>query len=198
MPLDPKGNKNETLLATQPPPPAIMQSAAPAGSSHLASLPPGWATAVAQDGRIYYWEQSTGATSWTHPLAPQPPPPPVDHMIAPSMSSRSGIMATRSMKSQPSMNEFDTPFNASRRPDSHQCYAVISIILFFPLGLCALIQSFNVDEAWDNARYGDAVNHSRQALLYSRISCAIGAIFWIYWIFFSGPGGFVFEWPRFA
>lgn len=184
------------MATTQPPPPA--PSVGAAGTSHLASLPPGWATAVAQDGRIYYWEQSTGNATWNHPRVPPPPPPPVDHVIAPSMSSRSGIMATRSMKSQPSLNEFDTPLNASRRPDSHQCYALVSLVLFFPVGLCALIQSMSVDDAWDNARYGDAVNHSRQALLYGRLACALGTVFWIYWIFFSGPGGFVFEWPRFA
>jgi WW domain/Interferon-induced transmembrane protein len=185
-------------MATGPPPPSVLSGSLPGGSTHLASLPPGWSTAMAQDGRIYYWDQSTGTTSWTHPLAQKPPPPPVDQHISPSMSSKSGILAARSMKSQPSMNEFDTPINASRRPDSHQCYAVVAVILFFPLGLCALIQSFSVDQAWDHAHYGDAVNHSRQALLYARISCAMGAIFWIYWIFFSGPGGFVFDWPRFA
>jgi hypothetical protein len=195
MPVDPKGSKAEPMMTTRPPPPATSVGAA--GTTHLASLPPGWATAVAQDGRIYYWEQSTGKTTWTHPSIQPPPPPPVEHMISPSMSSRSGIMATRSLKSHPSMNEYDTPFNASRRPDSHQCFAIVSIILFFPIGLCALLQSLRVDDAWDAARYGDAVNHSRQALLYGRLSCALGAIFWIYWIFFSGPGEFHFEWPRF-
>lgn len=175
-----------------PPPPSMSVPVA-----DPTSLPEGWSAAVAPDGRIYYFEQSTGTSSWTHPLAPKPPPPPMDHVISPTMSSKSGILAARSMKSQPSMTEHDNPFNASRHPDSHQCYAVIAVILFFPIGLCALIQSFNVDQAWGESRFGDAVNHSRQALLYARFSCALGAIFWIYWIFFSGPGGFEFVWPRF-
>lgn len=70
----------------------------------------------------------------------------------------------------------DTPLNAARRPDSHQCWACLALILFFPLGLCALFHSLRVDKMWKQGRYGDSVNHSRQASKYGTLGVAVGSI----------------------
>ena len=46
-----------------PPPPAH-----PRTMNDWSIVPPGWSTAVSpEDGQMYYYEQATGRTSWTHP-----------------------------------------------------------------------------------------------------------------------------------
>lgn len=173
------------------------------------SLPPGWASAVSpQDGRMYFWEKSTGKTTWTHPsvLSTQPPylamaPAPTSarqpmiHQSAAANvtstlsldSANSGIIASRSMKS------YDQDTKISQRPRTYQCYAILATLLFFPLGLFALIYSFKVESAWTSHRNVDCIRYSRRALLFSRISIAVGVVFWIFFIFFREPGGFVFD-----
>jgi hypothetical protein len=90
----------------------------------------------------------------------------------------------------------DTPFSASRRPENHQCYAVTALILCFPLGVCAVLQSIMVDRAWEQGKYGDAVNHSRQASNYACFGTFVGVCFWIYWLLFH-EGNQLFKWPDF-
>mmetsp|Transcript_13671 Transcript_13671/g.25636 ORF Transcript_13671/g.25636 Transcript_13671/m.25636 type:complete len:220 (-) Transcript_13671:176-835(-) len=187
----------------------------PSSSMETPSLPPGWATAVSpKDGRLYYWEKSTGNTSWTHPAitptqqqpavaAPVgvqtanavPATPPQQRQVLTSISldsdAESGIMASRTMKTNASV---ENPINGSRRPNTHQGYATLATILFFPIGLFALVNALKVDQAWDSGRYGSAIKHSRASILYSRIACGTGAVFWIYFLFFRGPGG-IFDFP---
>lgn len=193
-----------------PPPPSGVPS-----ENAWGNLPPGWVTAVSPtDGRIYYWEQATGRTSWTHPLAMnssksmdnQSPPPDNRYPTPGERSNNSWNSPWRGFSwerrnrgigmedSGMTRTEYlDTPFNASRRPENHQCYAVTALILCFPLGVCACIHSFSVDRAWRQGRYGDAVNHSRQATSYACFGCFVGACFWIYWIIW---GERRIEWPK--
>mmetsp|Transcript_24495 Transcript_24495/g.41636 ORF Transcript_24495/g.41636 Transcript_24495/m.41636 type:complete len:226 (-) Transcript_24495:84-761(-) len=164
----------------RPPPPETM--------SDRWSLPPGWRLVHSpRDGRVYYWEEATGRTSWTHPMAPgvtvlpkpssggiaggffgslRPnrgiPPPPVDNL-----DRRSTLL--------------DTPANATRRPDSHQCCAIASMLCCLPIGVCALYHSFNVDRHWKQGRYGDAMNSSKQAYNYAWFGCVLGGIIAIIW-----------------
>lgn len=43
-------------------------------SSSTSPLPPGWATGFdPNEGRVYYFHQETGETTWTWPAPPQPP-----------------------------------------------------------------------------------------------------------------------------
>jgi hypothetical protein len=170
------------------------------------ALPLGWDTAVSpDDGRLYYWEKETGRTSWIHPHAmdksqrglhsSSPSSPPIVQYPRTSRSFWNGGVRNfwnrgQGAQQQPvsqdmTRTEFlDTPWNASRRPENHQCYSVTALILFFPFGVCALIHSFGVDRAWEAGRYGDAVNHSRQAQNYACFGTGLGFCFWVYWFFF--------------
>ena len=38
-------------------------------------LPAPWSEVEADDGRVYYWNEDTGETSWTRPAPARPPPP---------------------------------------------------------------------------------------------------------------------------
>lgn len=192
-------------------------------------LPSGWETAVSPiDGRVYYWNSSTGATSWTHPNFPQstsiPPPPPTNLETAPSMGDFSGIIAARStsdydrdievgsstisskadfhaMSDKGDFGEYDPdqPINC------HRFYSIVAMILFFPLGVVAFCRSINTVSKWKQGRYETAHDCSQQTLLFSRISCIMGVGFWSYFLYcyFSGPGPFVMEfpaewWPQYA
>lgn len=47
-----------------PPPPG------PTGTQAMPPLPPGWKQTVSPEGREYFYNESTGQTSWLHPEAP--------------------------------------------------------------------------------------------------------------------------------
>merc|ERR1719464_1144139 len=210
------------------PPPSDSKKGPFTGNMLGANLPPNWSAAVSkEDGRAYYWNTVTGDTSWTHPnYLSGPLPPPSDRELtssssisetqsppsstpqtvtqSPSMGDASGIVATRSgtagdfhaMVDKGDFHDYDP----TQPIDSHRFYSIFAFIMFFPLGIFALYQSFNVVSKWKQQKYEEAHDKSQQALLYSRISCAIGISFWIYYLFFSGPGPFAFEfhWPAFA
>mmetsp|Transcript_27229 Transcript_27229/g.38313 ORF Transcript_27229/g.38313 Transcript_27229/m.38313 type:complete len:106 (+) Transcript_27229:182-499(+) len=82
----------------------------------------------------------------------------------------------------------DTPMNASRRPDSRQCLACMALVLCFPIGVCAMGHSLQVDRSWNQGRYGDAVNHSRQADKYANFAICVGIVFFVYFLFFKEGG----------
>uniref|UniRef100_A0A7S4W7G0 WW domain-containing protein n=1 Tax=Ditylum brightwellii TaxID=49249 RepID=A0A7S4W7G0_9STRA len=147
-------------LVPPPPPP-------PTGDDEW-QLPPGWTIAHRKsDGRIYYWEESTGRTQWSHPLAAPGDPP---HDRLPQSPSEIPYYHTRSLQA-PMM---ETPYSAQKRPDSHQCCSVLSCLTFPPLGLLALYHSTNVNKSWGEGRYGDCVEHSRQANNFSCWGATIG------------------------
>lgn len=75
-------------------------------------------------------------------------------------------------------NEF--PHSARDRPPSHQCCAVVSMAAFLPLGICATIHSSRVKKAWDEGRYGDAIDHSTQAYNYAWFAYLIFIILFLY------------------
>ena len=202
-----------------PSPPADETYVVSVPSTQGEDLPSGWSTAVSPiDGRVYYWNSSTGATSWTHPNFPDsttiPPPPPAKIETAPSLGDYSGIIAARStmdfdkdievgsstittkadyyaMAEKGGFHDFDPnePIN------SHRFYSIVALILFFPLGIFALCQSCNTVSKWKQGRYAEAHDRSQQTLLFSHISCAVGFCFWMYLFFFSGPGPWGLEWP---
>jgi hypothetical protein len=179
---------NESDVLHPPPPPTNLPN------NQWEQLPPGWASAYsAPDGRIYYWEKSTGKTSWTHPMMITITPPPIAQKVefVPTMARTSQSGSTRDVWNASSNNgaaayhHHDTPLNASRRPDNHQCYAAAALILCFPVGFCAVYQSCMVDRSWSRGNYGDAVNHSRQASQYACFGNALGVSFWIWFLFFD-------------
>lgn len=128
------------------------------------ALPPGWKIAHRDtDGRMYYWDMTTGQTLWSHPLAVGTERPP---NFNPSLEHTRRFM--------------ETPENASKRPDSHNCCAVFSCIVFPPLGLFALIHSIMTYRSWSQGRYGDSHDHSRQAYNFAWWAIAIFIAFMIY------------------
>mmetsp|Transcript_23135 Transcript_23135/g.35190 ORF Transcript_23135/g.35190 Transcript_23135/m.35190 type:complete len:227 (-) Transcript_23135:720-1400(-) len=142
-------------------------------------VPSGWKISHREfDGRMYYFEMATGKTSWSHPRAPTLP--------STNGNGNRGSIA-------------ETPHSASRRPDSHQCCAVFSCIVFFPLGIPALIHSCMTYRAWSKGKYGDAYDHSRQAYNFAWWAIAIFIGYIIYRVFFgAGAPGWqffnIFDW----
>jgi hypothetical protein len=141
-------------------------------------LPSGWKIAHREtDGRMYYFELGTGKTSWNHPLAGQD--------VVRNQAGGVGL---------------ETPYNASRRPDSHQCCAVFSCFVFPPLGIFALIHSIMTYRTWSQGKYGDSYDHSKQAYNFSWWAVAIFLGFVFYQYFVIGPGWatvkgiFSFDW----
>jgi len=81
-----------------------------------------------------------------------------------------------------------------RQPSSHQAFAIVSTLLFPPLGLCALFHSFKVRRAWNDSRYGDARHHSDQAYSYAWFSCLCFAALILYiWL---SDGDVDWDWDR--
>lgn len=202
-----------------PPPPGTPQSKrnVTIAGTQGANLPLNWSTAVSpEDGRVYYWNSVTGATRWTHPnFSTVTPPPPPSESKGPIIGGASGILqqlsstisggvygentvpAHSNNNSFHAMVDKDSGFHdydPTQAINSHRVYSICALILFFPLGIFAVIQSHKVVSQWKLERYEQAHDHSQQTLLYSRISCSIGICFWIYFFFFSGPGPFAIEW----
>lgn len=129
-------------------------------------LPSGWKVAYREsDGRMYYFELATGKTTWNHPLAP------TDNV------DKNGIRVG-----------LETPSTASRRPDSHQCCALFSCVVFPPLGIFALVHSIMTYRSWSRGKYGDAYDHSRQAYNFAWWAVAIFLGFVFYQYFIVGNG----------
>lgn len=189
-------------------------------------LPEGWEEAVSPvDGRIYFYNAATGATSWTHPGASGenavPAPPKEEIATTPSLGDYSGILANRStmidespvVQAKSTLTTSEAPaavnpavdveeglytkmsdYDPAQPIDSHRCYSVIAMILFFPLGVFAFCSSLSTVTKWHQGQYEKAHDRSQRALVFSRISVVIGAVFWAYFIYcyFAGPGPYNF------
>ena len=185
--------------------------------TETAPLPDGWVTAVSPvDGRAYFYNASTDATTWTHPSAPGADivdTPLVEGIqIVPSLGDYSGIIANRStMDFGESRNKSTedndieqggvytkmTEYDPKQPINCHRCYSIFALILFFPLGMIAFCKSLSTVSNWKQERYEKAHNCSQAVLLFSRISCIIGIGFWSYFAYclFAGPGKYVMEVP---
>jgi len=162
------------------------------------ALPPGWKTAHRKsDGRIYYWQLSTGTTSWSHPSA----------ILSPSERLQERPTATTNFLTAigfikkpvlggttPGMVDGDgrrrtmggvgseSPNTAYRHPDSHQCCACFSCLVFPPLGICAVVHSVLTGRRWSEGRYGESHEHSRQAYNYAwwAVAVFLAIVLWQY------------------
>ena len=180
------------------------------------TLPAGWSSAFSGDGRVYYYEQSSGRTSWNHPneFLPQtssasaaaaaasavPPPPPPQPSSSWSRPMRMIRNKNANNNDAATTTSAGLLLNDDRRPDEHACLAIVACIVFIPIGMISLIYSLKVDSAWATGQTRKSLKYSRRAQIFGQLACTLGAIFWIYWIFFSGPagGGWVpmeFHWP---
>lgn len=112
-------------------------------------------------------------------------------MAPPKSAASLGSNAKQSVPIPYGLPHQENPFHATRKPDTHECNAVVALILFPPLGLLAIYHSLSVNPAWESGRYGDAVTHSRQAPKYASFATCVGIGFWIWYFFFRGG----FDWP---
>lgn len=214
--------QDEENIEAPPPPSDSDQNGISIGNKLGSNLPPNWAAAVSQsDGRVYYYNTQTKETSWMHPnyfKSPIPPPSGnapdiVTSQTSVSMGDASGIMKARSdndgihvfhaMVDKSDSGKADSgifpssTYNPNEPINSYRCYSIVAFILFFPLGIFAMYQSFSCVSQWKQQKFALAQHKSQEALLLSRISCALGFFFWVYYLFFSGPGPFAldFQWP---
>jgi hypothetical protein len=169
----------------------------------FACLPEGWTTAVdPADGRIFYYNSSSGERSWRHPSAP----PEGEHND--SSTKTNSILRKNTRFSNPLQEQqqlpplppnaslggmYDEhPSHATGRPDNHQCDAFAALCFCPPVGILAMYHSIQVDRCWHQGLYGDSVNHARQAPKFAWFGILVGSVFWIYWIFFREND---FDWP---
>jgi len=153
-------------------------------------LPPGWETAVhPADGRMYYFEKATGRTSWEHPyfLAGATATAIVPDVGAESNGEGWNIRRYFSRNKQQAHEDFylphrDNPIYANEKPDTHECNSFLAMILFPPIGLLAVYHTLAVNWSWESGRYGDAINHARQAPKYASLAMCFGIVFWL-WFF---------------
>ena len=192
VPTQQQQQQQHQQLPPPPPPPGANDS------DGRWSLPPGWQLVhQPRDGRVYYWEVATGKTSWTHPSAPGvsviAPPAPMgmsdrdrngrnrDGLFGSFFPSNYRSSTQDDWEYDRRMQLMDTPANARRRPDSHQCCAIASLMFCLPLGILSLYHSRNVDRHWRQGRYGDSVNSSKQAYNFAWFGCALGGIILLFW-----------------
>ena len=63
------------------------------------------------------------------------------------------------------------------RPNNNLAFAIISLILFFPLGIPAFIKSRQVDPLWNNGHHEEAKRTAQTVHTLGLIGIIIGAIF---------------------
>ncbi len=182
LPMNPKAPKDNE---SESPPKSTSNTYHMTQTGHINwQLPSGWKVAHREhDGRMYYFELATGKTSWNHPFA---------------LPDNDGV----NLNGDRNRAEVETPFSASRRPDSHQCCAIFSCVVFPPLGIFALVHSIMTYRSWSRGKYGDAYDHSRQAYNFAWWAVAIflGFVFYQYFIIGNGwnfvSNIFSFDWLK--
>jgi predicted secreted protein len=69
------------------------------------------------------------------------------------------------------------------KPNNYLAWSIVSIFLFWPLGIAAIINATKVDPAWQMGNAAMAQEHSNKAKMFSMIATIIGAVgFVIYFI----------------
>ena len=124
-------------------------------------LPPGWSTATSDNGRVYYYEDATGKTSWTHPLAATP-----------------GLIDDTRQAERAYWNKQRVEL---RRPSNLLCYALTTCLLCPPIGFIALYHSRQVNVCWNAGKFQDAHRHHNGANQWACLGSFIGIGFWLYW-----------------
>jgi len=61
------------------------------------------------------------------------------------------------------------------KPPNYLAWAIISIFLFWPTAIPALIKATNVDSEWQQGRYGEAEASSASARTFCLVSTIVGA-----------------------
>jgi Interferon-induced transmembrane protein len=80
------------------------------------------------------------------------------------------------------------------KPNDHLAWSIVSIFLFWPLGIAAIINATKVDPAWQMGNAAMAQEHSNKAKMFSMIATIIGAIGFVISLIL----GWMFGWSLFA
>jgi hypothetical protein len=147
-----------------PPPPPTM-------GMRGEKLPPGWTSVVHDDGNLYYWEVHTGKTRWTHPSLDVPSPP------------RDFDAVWKESLENPLMGGYP-----STRPKSNLVLALVSLILFPPIGLFAVLHACQVRYCWSKGKYVDAHFHAQVSRGFGILASLAGVALWVYVLIFSEGG----------
>jgi Domain of unknown function (DUF4328)/Interferon-induced transmembrane protein len=65
------------------------------------------------------------------------------------------------------------------KPNNYLAWSIVSIILFWPLGIAAIINATKVDPAWQIGNAAMAQEHSNKAKMFSMIATIIGAVWFV-------------------
>ena len=70
------------------------------------------------------------------------------------------------------------------KPPNYMAWAIISIFLFWPTAIPAIIKASNVDSEWNQGRYAEAQQSSNSAKTFCLVSTIVGiAIFVLTFVF---------------
>jgi hypothetical protein len=72
--------------------------------------------------------------------------------------------------------------NPGMKPQNYLVWAIISIFLFWPLAIPAIINANKVDNMWTMGQYADAQEASRKAKQFSLLATIIGPSLWVIFI----------------
>jgi hypothetical protein len=65
------------------------------------------------------------------------------------------------------------------KPNNYLAWSIISIFLFWPTGIPAIVNATKVDPAWQMGNAAMAQEHSNKAKMFSMIGTIIGAVYFI-------------------
>jgi hypothetical protein len=68
------------------------------------------------------------------------------------------------------------------RPYNYLAWAILSIFLFWPTGIAAIINATKVDPAWQMGNAPLAQEHSNKAKKFSLIGTIIGSVCFVIWV----------------
>ena len=67
------------------------------------------------------------------------------------------------------------------KPNNYLAWSIVSIFLFWPLGIAAIINATKVDPAWQIGNAATAQEHSNKAEMYSMIATISAAVYSVIW-----------------
>jgi hypothetical protein len=156
---------------------------------------PWWATYLSTAPQLWpaqHLQQIQGGSVTTpHDQGPQPPyRQPQQPYGQPGQPPAQYGQAPQSLPyGQPQQPNGQPPYGASQmgypaapggvKPNNYLAWSIVSVILFWPLGIAAIINATKVDPAWQMGNAALAQEHSHKAKMFSIIATIIGAVWFV-------------------
>jgi hypothetical protein len=70
-------------------------------------------------------------------------------------------------------------YAAGGKPNNYMVWSILSIFLFWPLAIPAIINATKVDPAWQYGQHAEAQMRSEKAKMFCMIATGLGAVIWI-------------------